>query len=95
MTMTTRVLARFYDDHECRDLDTPRAVRRTKRHVWIDLADEHLNELLSDARYYADDYGPDTPGLRLSARALVKTIEAAQDAAGREATQDWLDSREG
>lgn len=74
-----RIPARFYDDHQSRDLDTPRCHKFTRTHVWIDPADPAVPELLDDARYYTDPYGPgaECPGLRASARATVATLAAA------------------
>ena len=75
---TIRIPRLFYEDHEDRDLDTPVAIKTTKRHVWIDPADPALGELLSDARYYSDPYGfdPECFGLCMSARATAKAIES-------------------
>jgi hypothetical protein len=81
MTDTTalvRIPRHFYDDHRERDLDTPIAVKITKRHVWIDIFDEHVPELMSDADYYADESGFDiyTRGICRSAKATLKAIAA-------------------
>lgn len=74
-----RIPTRFYEDHESRDLDTPVAVKWTKRHVWIDKADPAVPELLNDAEYYSDPYGPSdfdgAAGLRASAKATVKALK--------------------
>lgn len=68
----------FYDDHEARDLDTPEAVKRTGSHVWVRDNDPALPELLSDARYYADPFGPDMSlGFKSSARATINAIQKA------------------
>lgn len=71
-----RLPLRFYDDHEARDLDTPKAVKRSKSHVWIDATDPAIPELLSDARHYASDQGwdPYTRGICASARATVGAL---------------------
>jgi hypothetical protein len=77
-----RVPAKFYVDHEERSLPTPQEVRRTDRHVWVRRNDPELPGLLSDARYYAHQYGPDlcSRGLISSAKATVKAIESAMSA---------------
>lgn len=72
-----RIPLAFYDDHQARDLDTPEMVKRTKRHGYIRADDPALPELLDDARHYAHPYGPDTPGLRTAAKALIRAIEQA------------------
>jgi hypothetical protein len=81
MTALIRIPRRFYDDHRDRELDTPVAVKATKRHVWIDLNDGHVPELISDAAYYADENGPDVEdkwsrNLKVSAQKTVECIAA-------------------
>lgn len=74
------VPAKFYDDHGDRELPTPNEVRRAGNKVWIDGTDsEAVSELLSDAEFYADPYGPDElpPGLRASAGRTVAAIKRA------------------
>ena len=72
-----RIPRLFYDDHEDRGLDTPPAIRWTRRHVWIDLHDEHLHELMSDADYYRDaSQFDDCAGLCRSAQATLTAIAA-------------------
>ena len=80
-----RVPAKFFDDHEereCEPFCDP--VRRTDRFVWLAPHDAGLDELLSDARHYSDEWGPDAiddgGGLKRSAAATVKAIEAARAA---------------
>lgn len=70
--MEKRYPRTFYDDHRDRDLPTPAVLRETTRHVWLDTEHPDMPELLSDARFYANPYGPDTPGLRRSALAFLK-----------------------
>jgi hypothetical protein len=74
-----RVPARFYVDHMERALPTPAEVRGTARHVWIAADDPHVSALLSDARFYAEPFGPDAcpPGIIASARATIRAIESA------------------
>lgn len=81
-----RVPAKFFDDHEereCEPFCTP--IKRTGRFVWLYWNDEGLNELLDDARHYADeDGGPDayegSAAMRRSATATVAAIENARAA---------------
>lgn len=73
-TRVVRIPARFYDDHRSRELDTPVAHRSTRTHVWIDANDPSVPELLDDARYYANPYGPGIPGLRSSALATIAAL---------------------
>ena len=77
-----RIPQRFYDDHVDRDLEAPGIVRETKRHYFIDATSEHLEELLSDAEYYARcfdfEVGTHLAALILSARATERAIENYQ-----------------
>jgi hypothetical protein len=79
---TVRVPAAFFDDHESRDCEPYcEPVKRAGRYVWLRLDDPGLEELLSDARHYADPtWTLDSCyfGLKRSAVATVKAIEAAQ-----------------
>lgn len=76
-----RIPKRFYDDHTDRDLEAPPIVKETKAHYFIDANSEHLDELLSDASYYADpacydfEFGTYLAAIILSARATEKAIE--------------------
>tara|TARA_B100000282_G_C31631933_1_gene444291 strand:- start:109 stop:429 length:321 start_codon:yes stop_codon:yes gene_type:complete len=75
-----RIPKRFYDDHCERDLEAPGIVKETKAHYWV-AEDEHLEELLSDAKFYEDptlfacDFGDPLWAICLSAQATVKAIE--------------------
>lgn len=77
-----RLPVKFYDDHQERDLDTPVAVRRTKRHVYVDPADPALPELVGDARYYADPVGFDPHIQRTVCRSAQALLRAVQDQGG-------------
>jgi uncharacterized protein (DUF4415 family) len=72
-----RIPITFYIDHADRGLATPDAVRETKRHVWIDVRDPALGELVDDAKHYAHADGPDqcpesiTRGAKNLLRALA------------------------
>lgn len=74
-----RIPRRFFEDHVARDLPTPAVVKETKRHVWVDPHDPAIGELLSDARYYAEEaryMDPPMPGLAASARATLDALRA-------------------
>ena len=77
-----RVPAAFFNDHESRDCEPYcEPVKRSSRFVWLKLDDPGLEELLDDARHYADPtwtLDPGYFGLKRSAVATVKAIEAAQ-----------------
>jgi hypothetical protein len=71
-----RIPKAFMDDHEDRDLPTPKVIKMTKQHYWIDTEDPATDELLSDAEFYADAMGPDAQpaGLANAARAVVRAL---------------------
>jgi hypothetical protein len=80
MPYTIKVPACFYDDHDSRELPTPREISRTSRTVTVAVSDPNLAELLNDAEHYADRDGPtaadpEYAGLRKSARATVRAIK--------------------
>jgi hypothetical protein len=67
----------FYQDHSERDLPTPEDVGNAKSYVLVRADDPALPELLNDAEYYADPWGPDADwlgGLKASARATIRAI---------------------
>jgi len=78
---TVRVPAAFFEDHESRDCEPYcEPVKKSGCYVWLRLDDPGLEELLSDARHYADPAWTLDPcyfGLKRSAVATVKAIEAA------------------
>ncbi|MCK5316342.1 MAG: hypothetical protein KAJ55_00430 [Anaerolineales bacterium] len=70
-----RIPRSFFDDHEARGLDTPKIQGQNKRFVWVDRKDESFDELVTDAEYYTDPYGPDDcPEMVSAARRLLITI---------------------
>lgn len=79
MAATIRVPERFYVDHMERDLPTPEDIGNARNYVTIRVDDPALHELLGDAEYYADVFGPDLApiGVRASARATVRAIRNA------------------
>ena len=76
-----RVPAAFYRDHDSRDCEPYcEPVKRSKQYVWLRRDDPGLEELLDDARHYADPTWVMEPayfGLKRSAVATVKAIEEA------------------
>lgn len=74
-----RVPLAFYWDHVSRDLPAPNLVRRTKTHGWVDREDPDLTELIDDAEFYTDAYGPSgyggERGLRSAAHALLRALK--------------------
>jgi hypothetical protein len=79
--VSIRVPAKFYRDHDergCEPFCEP--VKRSSKFVWLLSNDPGLDELLDDARHYADpdSFGSEYADLRRSAAATVKAIEAAQ-----------------
>ena len=74
--MSVRIPRAFYDDHEERQLPTPPAIRETKRHVWIDPTHPDMAELLDDAKFYADPWGPDgAPHVTRAAKAMLAALK--------------------
>lgn len=82
--MIRRVPKKFYDDHVGRDLPAPPVVRATGRHLYIDDAHHDFPELVADAQYYANPWGPDEcPDIVRAAKALLKALRDAGTMAGR------------
>jgi hypothetical protein len=78
---TYRLPPAFYHDHVARDLPGGRIVRETRRHVFVELELEELEELLDDARHYAYSMavgGFEGYGLIASARATVRALEGTE-----------------
>lgn len=74
-----RIPQTFFDDHQWRELPTPKVIKQTKNHYWIyaDENDEGYLDLIEDADMYAGPYAPDWDegkGIRLAAKALLKAI---------------------
>lgn len=70
--------ATFYWDHVERDLPGGIVLTKSKSKVKVEVTDEELAEILSDARYYASDgryMGPNFRGVTASAKATVRAIE--------------------
>lgn len=68
----------FYWDHQGRALDTPVNHHASWDKVIIDINDTAVEELVDDAAYYADEFGPDAiedgGKLKRSAIALLKVL---------------------
>jgi hypothetical protein len=76
---TIRITKMFYFDHVERDLPAPPIVKETKSHIWIDATSTHLNELWSDASFYADSHSFDVE-FGSSLAALVRSAKATEKA---------------
>ena len=82
---TIKVPAKFANDHmnRCRgQAGKIESIEPKGRSVILTLDDEALANLVNDARYYADPFGPDEGnefGLQASAKRLLAAIER-QDA---------------
>lgn len=76
--MKIKVPARFYLDHRARDCgESGKVVSSNKNYVVVELDSISLEDLLSDADYYASFEGEDfreNKGVCLSARATLKVI---------------------
>ena len=89
LAATIRVPAKFFADHEDRDCEPYcEPVKRSSRFVWLRPNDPGLDELLDDARHYAEpeqfsDWAQDPYGRSIvrSAAATVAAIEAAMKGA--------------
>lgn len=83
---TIRVPAKFFDDHEDRDCEPYcTVVKRTSRFVWLRPDDEGLDELLDDAKHYAEpgqfgEWGRENTSLVRSAAATVAAIQESREA---------------
>jgi len=76
----TRIPKRFFDDHFERGLPTPRVVKSTSMHYWIDVTDPSVPDLLDDADFYRTEmtngYAFGTGlGLQRSAEATYQAIQ--------------------
>jgi len=88
-TKTYRLSKKFISDHAKRGCLTRTGgcvgdrikivdvlVKETKSHYFVNLNDAQANELMSDADYYGYWSDQNDIGLRMSARATVKVLEA-------------------
>jgi hypothetical protein len=67
----------FYDDHTVgRDLPAPPIIKKTSRHYQIDGDHPDMAELVADAEFYADPWGPDqAPHVVLAAIAMLRALK--------------------
>jgi hypothetical protein len=87
-----RLPRRFFYDHAERDLPTPVVIRKTKSHVFVDGHDPAIGELINDAEYYANPYGPNGgEGLKKSAIATILAYEKWCD----DEHSRWEDNHQG
>lgn len=78
MADLVRIPLGFYVDRSVdRLLPVPPLVRHTKRHGWIDPANEHVPSMIADAEYYADPKGLDCPGIVQAARGFLRALRGA------------------
>lgn len=71
---TIRIPKTFYWDHKDRDLPSPQIDYETKTHIYI-FADEALQDLVDDAKFYADKDATDAPyAIKLGARTLLNHL---------------------
>lgn len=85
MTDLRRVPTTFYIDHRERGLPTPPVVRGSSGgRLMLDIHDPAMPDLISDAEHYAHPDGPDTPGLRRAARALLLALRSQGDQHGQQ-----------
>jgi len=77
--LTLTVPSKFYYDHRDRDLPSGKVIKEyANGKVKVVLSHSELNDLLSDAEYYAecaDQFGTEYQGLCKSAKATVKAIQ--------------------
>ena len=78
--MQIKVPTRFYQDHCDRSNDIKKLIsaiiKSSGNYVVVDLSNNQINELWSDAEYYAEgvDY-PELQGVMKSARATIKALK--------------------
>jgi len=81
MSLFIKLPRMFFADHRERDLPTPVVIKSNRTHVWVKTDDPAVDELLDDAKYYADSasgMAEECRGLCMSARATVKAIKEAR-----------------
>ena len=67
----------FILDHVSRDLlPENRIVKQTKSTVTVQLSDDEVAELRSDAEHYVHVDGPNIPGLKKAALAVLARLDA-------------------
>ncbi|MEP0149975.1 hypothetical protein [Roseibium sp.] len=75
MTATARYIPPFfYNDHVERDLPAPPILKVFRQRYLIDTDHPDFDELVDDARHYANDGTDADPVLARTARALLKAL---------------------
>lgn len=76
-TKVYSVPAKFFNDHEARELPIGRVIREGKRTVTVEMDDDLWGELRSDADYYSDasDFDDD-PFMRALCRSAQTTVRS-------------------
>ena len=77
MKQLYKLPAKFWNDHAERGLPAGELSSESGNLVWIVATEDEIKEILSDAKFYSDPWGPDDlpPGLKASAARTVKAIE--------------------
>ena len=79
---TYKIPSRFYLDHLARDCGKGgKVVRSTKNYLIVELSNEALDDLMTDASYYvecSDTFDPPLTGLVASAKATIKAINQSK-----------------
>lgn len=79
-TATYTLPAKFYDDHVSRDLEAGKEIRRKARRVVVELDRDSYDELLNDAEYYSDRWGPSGyEGERSMRRSAERTVQILKE----------------
>lgn len=82
--MKIKIPLKFYIDHYERGLPTPEDYSKSKTYAVIDTEDSAFNELMGDAEFYADPFGPDSMEgfyprrqcpIKRAAKSLIKAVE--------------------
>lgn len=73
---TVNIPKAFYDDHQERELPTPRLISELSSTYLIDRDDPAFAELVNDAEHYAKDGCDCGFGLKMAARALLRRVQS-------------------
>lgn len=78
-TIMVNIARRFWEDHYSRDLPSGRLVKTMKNVVKVELDQYTLDELRSDADYYADPWtDTDDVALKGSAKSVLRKLEGVE-----------------
>lgn len=76
-TKITKFPLAFYADHCERELPAPPPVAENKTHGWLDMHHPDFQELVNDAKHYADGDGPDDArDVTRAAKAFLRVVES-------------------